>query len=161
MKSLFNITAEALNLASALEDGEITPELENRLIINQTELQEKAINYAYVIRTVEIDVSAIDEEIKRLQAIKKAKTNVIDRMKESVVTAMGIYGIEKVSTPTLNLSLRKSESIEIVNESQIPDGFKTQKITVAPDKTRIKQAIKDGDEVQGAVLNINYNLQIK
>jgi hypothetical protein len=161
MKSLFNITAEALNLASALEDGEITPELENSLIINQTELQEKAINYAYVIRTVEIDVSAIDEEIKRLQAIKKGKTNVIDRMKESVVTAMGIYGIEKVSTPTLNLSLRKSESIEIINESQIPDGFKTQKITVSPDKTRIKQAIKDGDEVQGAVLSVNYNLQIK
>jgi len=161
MKSLFNITAEALNLASALEEGEITPELENSLIINQTELQEKAINYAYVIRTVEIDVSAIDEEIKRLQSIKKAKTNVIDRMKESVVTAMGIYGIEKVSTPTLSLSLRKSESIEIVNESQIPDGFKTKKITVAPDKTRIKQAIKDGDEVQGVVLSINYNLQIK
>ena len=161
MKSLFNITAEALNLASALEEGEITPELENSLIINQTELQEKAINYAYVIRTVEIDVSAIDEEIKRLQSIKKAKTNVIDRMKESVVTAMGIYGIEKVSTPTLSLSLRKSESIEIVNESQIPDGFKTKKITLSPDKTRIKQAIKDGDEVQGAVLSINYNLQIK
>jgi hypothetical protein len=161
MKSLFNITAEALNLASALEEGEITPELENSLIINQTELQEKAINYAHVIRTVEIDVSAIDEEIKRLQAIKKAKTNVIDRMKESVVTAMGIYGIEKVSTPTLNLSLRKSESIEIINENQIPDGFKTQKTTILPDKARIKQAIKEGDEVQGAVLNVNYNLQIK
>ena len=161
MKSLYNITAEAMDLASALEEGEITPELENSLIINQTELQDKAINYAYVIRTVEIDVDAIDEELKRLQAIKKAKNNVIDRMKESVVNAMGIYGIEKISTPTLNLSLRKSEIIEIVNESQLPDGFKTQKITFTPDKTRMKQCIKDGDDVPGAVLSVNYNLQIK
>ena len=161
MKSLFNITAEALQLASALEEGEITAELETSLVINQEELQQKAINYAYVIKTVEYDISAIDEELKRLQAVKKAKNNVIDRMKESVVNAMGIYGMEKISSPTMNLSLRKSESIEIINESQIPDGFKTQKITITPDKTRIKEAIKDGDEVQGAVLSVNYNLQIK
>ena len=161
MKSLYNITAEAMDLASALEEGEITPELENSLIINQTELQDKAINYAYVIRTVEIDVDAIDEELKRLQAIKKAKNNVIDRMKESVVNAMGIYGIEKISTPTLNLSLRKSESIEIVNESQLPDIYKTEKITYSPDKTRIKNAIKEGIEVEGAVLVTKHNLQIK
>jgi hypothetical protein len=161
MKSLYNITAEALNLASALEEGEITPELENSLIINQTELQDKAINYAYVIRTVEIDVDAIDEELKRLQAIKKAKNNVIDRMKESVVNAMGIYGIEKINTPTLNISLRKSESIEIVNESQLADNYKTEKITYSPDKTRIKNAIKEGVEVEGAVLVTKFNLQIK
>jgi hypothetical protein len=161
MKSLFNITAEALQLASALEEGEITAELETSLVINQEELQQKAINYAYVIKTVEYDISAIDEELKRLQAVKKAKNNVIDRMKESVVNAMGIYGMEKISSPTMNLSLRKSESIQIINESQIPDGFKTQKITITPDKTRIKEAIKDGDEVQGAVLSVNYNLQIK
>jgi len=161
MKSLFNITAEALQLASALEEGEITAELETSLVINQEELQQKAINYAYVIKTVEYDISAIDEELRRLQAVKKAKNNVIDRMKESVVNAMGIYGMEKISSPTMNLSLRKSESIQIINESQIPDGFKTQKITITPDKTRIKEAIKDGDEVQGAVLSVNYNLQIK
>jgi hypothetical protein len=161
MKSLFNITAEALQLASALEEGEITAELETSLVINQEELQQKAINYAYVIKTVEYDISAIDEELKRLQAVKKAKNNVIERMKESVVNAMGIYHMEKISSPTMNLSLRKSESIEIINESQIPDGFKTQKITITPDKTRIKEAIKDGDEVQGAVLSVNYNLQIK
>jgi hypothetical protein len=161
MKSLYNITAEALNLASALEEGEITPELENSLIINQTELQDKAINYASVIRTVEIDVSAIDEELKRLQAIKKAKNNVIDRMKESVDNAMGFYGIEKISTPTLNLSLRKSESIEIINESQLADNYKSEKITYSPDKTRIKNAIKEGIEVDGAVLVIKFNLQIK
>jgi uncharacterized protein YktB (UPF0637 family) len=161
MKSLFNITAEALQLASALEEGEINPELETSLVINQEELQQKAINYAYVIKTVEYDISAIDEELKRLQAVKKAKNNVIDRMKESVVNAMGIYGMEKISSPTMNLSLRRSESVEVDLTEALPDDFKITKTTVTPDKVAIKQAIKQGENITGATLKVNYSLQIK
>jgi uncharacterized protein YktB (UPF0637 family) len=161
MKSLFNITAEALQLASALEEGEITAELETSLVINQEELQQKAINYAYVIKTVEYDISAIDEELKRLQAVKKAKNNVIDRMKESVVNAMGIYGMEKISSPTMNLSLRRSESVEVDLTEALPDDFKITKTTVTPDKVAIKQAIKQGENITGATLKVNYSLQIK
>jgi hypothetical protein len=161
MKSLFNITAEALQLASALEEGEITPELETSLVINQEELQQKAINYAYVIKTVEYDISAIDEELKRLQAVKKAKNNVIDRMKESVVNAMGIYCMEKISSPTMNLSLRRSESVEVDLTEALPDDFKITKTTVTPDKVAIKQAIKQGENITGATLKVNYSLQIK
>lgn len=54
MKSLFNITAEARELASALIEGELSSEIELALVINQTELQEKAINYGFVIKGIEI-----------------------------------------------------------------------------------------------------------
>jgi uncharacterized protein YktB (UPF0637 family) len=148
-------------LASALEEGEITAQLETSLVINQEELQQKAINYAYVIKTVEYDISAIDEELKRLQAVKKAKNNVIDRMKESVVNAMGIYCMEKISSPTMNLSLRRSESVEVDLTEVLPDDFKITKTTVTPDKVAIKQAIKQGENITGATLKVNYSLQIK
>jgi hypothetical protein len=161
MKSLFNITAEALEIASALEEGELTPELENALAINQAELQNKAFNYAQVVRSIEGDISIIDEEIKRLQALKMAKRNAIDRMKESVSNAMQLYGFEKLKSPTLTLSLRKSESVDVVNVEQLQNIYKVQKITVAPDKIKIKEVIKSGGNVEGAVLNVNYNLQIK
>jgi uncharacterized small protein (DUF1192 family) len=161
MKSLFNITAEALELASALEEGELTPELETALAINQNELQEKAINYGYVVKSLEGDISAIDEEIKRLQALKKAKSNAIDRMKESVSNAMQLYGMEKLTSPTLSLSLRKSESVDVDLTEALPNDFKITKVTVTPDKIAIKQALKQGENITGATLKINYNLQIK
>jgi len=161
MKSLFNITAEALELASALEEGELTPELETALAINQNELQEKAINYGYVVKSLEGDISAIDEEIKRLQALKKAKNNAIDRMKESVSNAMQLYGMEKLTSPTLSLSLRKSESVDVDLTEALPNDFKITKVTVTPDKIAIKQALKQGENITGATLKINYNLQIK
>jgi hypothetical protein len=161
MKSLYNISQEAINLASLLEEGELNENIENQLSINQKELQEKAINYGYVIKAVEDDVSIIDIEIKRLQDIKKAKQSVVDRLKESVLNAMNIYGIEKVTSPTLNLSIRKSKSTEIIFEAVIDEKFKKEKVTVSIDKTAIKKAIESGETVEGAILKENQNLQIK
>jgi hypothetical protein len=161
MKSIYQLTTEALEIASLLEENELTPEIEQVLVINQDELKEKALNYAYVIRTFEDDVISIDNEIKRLRALKEAKTNSIERLKESISTAMNIYGIEKVESPLLKLSFRKSEAVEITNEEVLPLSFKTEKVTYTPNKTKIKEAIKNGETVFGAILQINYNLQIK
>jgi hypothetical protein len=160
-KSLYNITTEALELVSALEEGELTLELERALIINQNELQEKAINYGYAIKSMEDDVTVIAEEIKRLQAIKTAKNNAVDRMKESISNAMRLYGIEKISSPTLNLSFRKSETVEVDLVEALSDDFKIVKTTVTADKIAIKKAIKEGQHVTGAFIKENFNLQIK
>lgn len=160
-KSLYNITSEALELVSALEEGELTPELETALIINQNELQEKAINYGYAIKSMEDDVTVIAEEIKRLQSIKTAKNNAVDRMKYAIETAMNLYGIQKVSSPTLNLSFRKSETVEVDFIDFLPDNLKIIKTTVTADKIAIKKAIKEGQHITGAFIKENFNLQIK
>jgi trans-2-enoyl-CoA reductase len=161
MKSLYIISEEARNLASFLEDGELSQEMETALVINQGELQEKAINYGYVVKSFEGDVSLISEEIKRLTAIKKAKESAIDRMKDAVLSAMEIYSIEKVSSPTLNISVRRTESIEVPLVDLLDARFVTEKIVKSADKIAIKKAIKDGEIIEGAFIQANYNLQIK
>jgi hypothetical protein len=160
-KSLFNISVEAQQIASALEEGELSEEMETLLAINQNELQEKSFSYAYIVKTIEGDITTIDEEIKRLTSLKKAKNNVVDRMKEAVINALHIYGLEKISSPTLTLSVMRSESVEIISEEQLADEYKVTKVTTAPDKIRIKEAIKSGKDVEGAVIRENYSLQIK
>jgi acetoacetate decarboxylase len=162
MKSMYEISREAMDIVSALEEneGELNPSIESALRINQNELQEKAINYAYAIKTVSNDVDAISEEIKRLQALKKAKDNTIQRLKDTVVNAMQIYGLEKVETPTLKLSIRRSEAVE-VDDNFDDDIYMIKKVTYTPDKTRLKEAIKRGESIQGVTLKENYNLQIK
>jgi len=162
MNNLFQITSKARELSFALESGELTDELENELVINQTELQEKAINYGYVVRSLESDVSIIEDEIKRLTALKKAKTGAIDRMKESVLNAMLIYGIEKVTSPTLNLSVRNNpESVDIPMSELLDAKFLVTKTTVSPDKVSIKKAIQNGENVEGATLVRTQSLLIK
>ena len=162
MSSIYQLTREAQELASLLSEGEITPELETSLIINQTELQTKAINYGYVIKSFESDIDTIDSEIKRLQGLKKVRDNAITRMKSALLEAMEVYGIEKVESPTLTLSIRNNpESVEVLNEIQIDRKFWNEKIVCSLDKTAIKKSIQSGESVEGAILIRTKSIQIK
>lgn len=159
--NLFNIKQEYINIVNTIIDnnGELSPELSQALAINETELKEKAINYGYVIRSFEYENDIIDAEIKRLKALKEQKEKAIQKLKDAVSDAMNLYGIEKVESPALKLSFRKSESIEI--SENLDKRFMIEKVTLQPDKVAIKEAIKKGEQVDGAVLVINQNLQIK
>ena len=97
-KSLYNIEEEYLKIANQLEDGELSPELETALAINQSELQGKAVAYAYVIKDSEDTVSVIDAEIKRLQGLKKTEQNKVTRLKETISNAMELYGITEIKS---------------------------------------------------------------
>jgi len=160
--NIYNIQQDYLSLTNEIIEagGEITPEIENALAINKQELQNKGISYGYVIKSLESDISTIDEEIKRLNALKQSRNKTIDLLKETVKNAMQLYGIEELKTPTLKINFRKSESVE-VDPDAVLDMYCNFKTVKTPDKAMIKQVIKSGDAVFGACLNVNYNLQIK
>lgn len=159
--NLYEITREAMELASLLETEELTPELEQALVINQDQLQAKANNYAKVIVNIQSDSDAIDAEIKRLKAMKESKERAITRLKEAVKNAMMVSSIEKIESPLFKLSIRKSESVEVDILEGLPSEFVNIKNVVTPDKIAIKEAIKRGEFVLGARLVDNFNLQIK
>lgn len=157
--NLYNIKSEYLNIAAQLTEGELTPELEQALIITESNLQEKAINYGYVIKNFESEVDIIETEIKRLNALKKTRINAVDKLKNNISDAMQLFGIIEVKAPTFKMNFRKSESVEIYDG--LSQEYITEKISYQPDKIAIKNAIKEGKTVNGAGIIINYNLQIK
>jgi hypothetical protein len=163
MSNIYNITTEFLQLEAQLIEngGELTPELETALIINKDELQHKSIQYGYVIKSLSDNVDAIDNEINRLQAIKKTNENAIDRLKDTLSSAMQLFGIPELKTPTLKINFRKSEQVVVNDVNALPSDYKTIKVTEQADKIKIKQAIKSGEDVIGCELITVQNLQIK
>jgi hypothetical protein len=162
MSSIYQLTVEAQEIASLLSEGELTEEVNEILVINQDLLQKKAIDYGFVIKSFESDVSIIDEEIKRLNAIKSIRNNGIDRMKSALLHAMQVYQIEKIQSATINLSIRNNpESVDLINEYLIPKEFIKEKVTESIDKVRIKKALQNGEEVPGALLTRTKSIQIK
>ena len=159
--NLFNITQNYLTLANQLSEGELTPQIEIELQLNETQIKEKLVNYGYVIKNFEYEVNAVNEEIKRLTELKKRNEKAIERMETAISNAMQLYGIEKVDSSFLKLSFRKSESVEIVNDAQLSPQYTTTKTTITPNKVAIKEALKRGEVVEGAILVTNQNLQIK
>ena len=106
-------------------------------------------------------LNGVDEEIKRLQALKKSISNQINSRKEYIVRNMEMMGITKIETELGNLSLRKSKSVNIYDESLIDKKFIEVETKEKISKTEIKKAIEAGENVQGANIVEKNSLNIK
>lgn len=157
--NIYQIEQSYLQLADQLATGETSPELEAQLEITESQMQEKGRNYGYVIKQLESDCEQIDNEIKRLQDMKRTRTNAADRLKSTLSQAMQLFGITEIKTATLRINFRKSKSIDIIGD--LESMYTVFKTTITPDKAMIKAAIESGIEVVGAVQVEHLNLQIK
>jgi len=161
--ALYQIEQEYLNIVQSIIDagGEITEEQETALSISKEQLQNKGVCYGFIVKELEGNIDLIDLEIKRLQALKKPLVNSIDRLKNNLTQAMQMFDVTELKTPLLKINFRKSESIEVTDIDLLDADFVKTTITKAADKIAIKEAIKSGENVQGAILQTNLNLQIK
>ena len=158
--TLYHISDEQRRLNAMLEEngGEITPEIEEALAVNETNFVQKAESYGYAILHYKAIVAAVKAEKDRLDAIKKTAENAIARMEERIVAAMQQFDRPKVEADTLKLSLRRSERVVVDDEAKVPADCKTIKVEVS--KTELKRHLKAGEDC-GAHLEENQSLQIK
>ena len=141
-----------------IKDSEVLEKLQSDI---EVILQEKAASLVKYCKARDCFIDNVDQEIKKLQALKKAATNKQDNFKKYIKMCMEKIGVKNIETPNGTLSLRKSESISIDDEKLIPAKFTTIVPEIKVSKTDIKKAIKAGEKVPGATLMQNINLQIK
>ena len=122
----------------------------------------KGKDLIYVLRKQDNYAEAIDEEIKRLQALKKSYAKKKENLSNYIKMCMIANNIKAIETPVGKLSIvNNAESVEIYDETLIDKKFIKTKIEETISKTDIKNAIKNGEEVQGARLVRNTRLAIK
>jgi uncharacterized protein (DUF342 family) len=162
-QSIYQISTELQSIFNQIEDndGIISEEMENALMITQEQLEQKGIGYGYKCLDIDAEIGNIDAEIERLTKYKEQNKKLKERLKTTLSVAMQHFGIDELKTSTLKINFRKSESVEITNEDLVNEKFKVEKITKSISKTAIKEAIKNGEVVLGAELSQNLNLQIK
>lgn len=161
MSKLYELAAdymEIVELESEINDDQIT-------IIKaaiQEEVQNKSGNIIKVVKSIEGDVKAIDEEIKRLNKLKKAKKNTIDSIKNYTKSQLELMGTKKLQTPFGNISIRNNPvSLVVVDESLIPDKFIGEEVVKTVNKAMIKDLLKDGEKIPGCELQQGTSLTIK
>ena len=161
--TLYGITAELNAILNQLEElgGEITPELEQALAINEESFAAKSEDYGHAILNLKGMAAAAKAEKERLAALQKFYENTCNRLDNALKTAMVATGHDKVETPTMRLSLRHTTATEVDDLDAVPAEYKTTKVEVVADKTAIKKAIQSGEDVPGAHLVENVSLQIK
>ena len=163
--TLYNITNKFAELMDMAENGELTEEQYNALGEQLAlELQQKGSGIIGYTQNEEALIEAVDFQIKRLQDLKKARQNKLEKFKQYVKENMDRLGITKMDTELGTLSIAKNPmSVEIENEEEIPEQFKQQVITIKIDKTAIKNHFKTtGELIAGVkIVDDKTSLRIK
>lgn len=159
--NIYEIDLEFLKVQQALEEseGEITPEIEEMLRGNESDIKKKYSNYVKMITMFSGKADMIDTEIQRLTKLKNTNKTSSERLKTALADSLKLRAIDKYDGDFFKLSWRKSSSVEIEDENLL--GKQYLKVVTSPDKVAIKTAIQAGKEVKGAYIKENTNLQIK
>lgn len=159
---LYAIQQQYMNLLECIEasEGEITPEIDQALQFTQQQMQEAGVNIGLSIKALDYSEEVLDKEIERLTAYRAKIRKSKELLKNRLSTAMQQFGIERISSPIVNLSFRRSEAIEVTDESAIPAAYLDHKPPTVS-KTKIKDAINAGTTVPGVSLVTRQNLIIK
>ena len=122
---LYEITGEILELLTMAEDSDLDQKMiQDTMEGLDFEFEEKAEAYAKVVKTLEMDIAGLDEEIQRMTKRKATIKNNIDRLKRSLEGAMIATGKRKFKTPLFGFGIQKNPpSLNVLDESKIPEEF--------------------------------------
>lgn len=162
MASLYELNAKLA--VYEMEFDEDTGEWinEDELDALNMERDEKIENICLWAKNLRAEASAIKAEEKALADRRKSKENKADRLEDYV--ALNLDGA-KFETPRVKILWRKSESVEILDESKIPDEFLDISTVRKPVKAEIKKYLKGiegSDETcEWARIDAKNNMSIK
>lgn len=126
----------------------------------QDSIADKAIGYGKVINQLVADEKQLADKIKHDQERKRALSNNISRLKLALQHGMETAGKEKVKDIDLSIWIQNNPvSVAVTDDKLIPGEF--TEIEKKLNKTAIKQALNDGEEVPGAKLVQTRSIRIK
>ena len=158
MANIYELTQQAMMLQALLEGEEIDEQTYNDTI-EALEIDTKVENICKVIRNIEADAAALKAEKERIDRKKKTAENAVKRLKDSLVMYLQATNQPKVKTQLFNVSLSKSKSLKVTDETMIPEQY----LIPQPDKvdiTGLRKAIKDGEDIDGVEWEEKPSLRI-
>lgn len=155
MRPLFVIDQEILSCVD-VETGEVM-DIE-RLTELQMERSTKIENVACYIKNLENEAIGLKAQKDAFAEREKAAKSRIEGLKRWLAQATGG---EKFASERCEVSFRRSEQVVVGDMDALPEQYVREKITLEPDKTAIKNAIKAGEFVAGCELVTNLNAQVK
>ena len=146
MMNLFEITGQFLQLQEMLEDGEYDEKIfEDTLESLNFDFEEKADNYAKIIRNFESQIEALKAEERRLKDRRQVCEKAIKRLKDNLQAAMMQTGKRKIKTDLFSFTVAKNGGalpvIVDVDTEDLPDECVV--ITEKPDLKALAALLTD------------------
>lgn len=156
--NLFEVDAEILEKCIDMETGEIV----NEELLNELEMEKskKLLNIGRWIKNLESDTEQLKAQEQAFKERRAAAERKIDSLKKYLAAYLNGQKWESDDC-SVAITFRKSESVNVLDESIIPTEYIKTKTETTVDKAGIKKALKEGKVIEGAELVANNNIQIK
>lgn len=130
--------------------------------IIKAEIEKKSSSMIHLIRNIDTDITALDNEIKRLQSIKKSKENKAENIKKYIKICLEETGMKGIETPLGSIKIRNNAPKVVIDDLDKVDGkFVIIETTLKVDKKAIKESIYNGETIEGCHLERGTSLSIK
>lgn len=151
MANIYELTTEWQNVFEMLLDPEIPEDaVFDTIEMIEVDMDTKADNYAKLIKSMDGDVGAIDQEIKRLQERKATITNRKTQLKVNLEYMMRATGRTKFKTALFSFGIQKNGGVPpLMLAPDIPIPAEYLK-PGDPDTAKIRQALENGEALSFA-----------
>lgn len=140
-------------------------DMETGEIIDQERLEQlslaktdKLTNIALLYINMKADAEAYEKQEKKFSNLKKNAKSTMEWCKATLAKELAGQPL-KDDEKRFSITWRTSEKLEITDPDKVSEEWK--KVEVKYDVAGMKQAIKDGAQVDGAVISVNNNIQIR
>jgi hypothetical protein len=140
------------------EEGELTENWEAEMDALGETIEAKLEGSCRLIQSFDQRADIVALEIERLKRLKAGYESRSQGLRHWLTYCLNG---QKTEVGLFKLSFRKSEAVEIVDESLIPAQYMREKVSISPAKDEIKADLKAGAQIPGAMLKQNLSLQIK
>lgn len=153
MPNLYELMSDYNALQEAFDNEEITMEELEKLLDavdeSKDDLRVKVDNICRLLRSVEGEIEKFKNEERRLGAIRKARENKKERVRDWLKSTMDLLNVEQIKTNIFQVQLvEQGNRVVVVNEGAVPEEF--MRVKRSPDLTKIQKAYtQDGEVVAG------------
>lgn len=162
MSSLYELTNNYEEVLNMLYQDDI----DEQMVLDTLEsiegnIEDKADNYAKIIRELEIKANARKEEAKRLTDSAKVFENRVRALKNNLYNTMKLTGKTKFATNLFNFNIVKNGGKQTLTiDGDVPEEY--TKSVIENDTDKIRQALEEGKELSFAHLEARgESLRIK
>ena len=152
-KSLIQIAQDSAALEELLQEtgGELSETLETFLAEIETGLTTKTDGYYSMMDHLNATAERYRKRSEAYRAAAKSAENVVERMKDRIHTAMKLMGVQEIEGKSIRFKIQNSPaSLKIAEGAVLPAEMTI--VTVTPDSSRIKSALKAGETIPGCSL---------
>lgn len=125
-------------------------------------IEEKAVNYAKIIKNIESQSLILKNEETRLQEKRKKLDNNVKKLKQSLEISMIHSNIKKINSPLFVFNIQKNvPSLKISDDAEIPHFYFVEQ-TPKLDKRALLEDVKAKKiELEGVELRQTESLRIR